>query len=157
MEKGTIFNIGEAKGDWFDFFESSINIKTGDIIYDDPKPGTGRICVRNISVFLRETQRNREKKTAIVRNTGTRAMEQIELLQTSEEEAQEREDAFDYAIVDFENLFDAKGKPIECTRENKLILITIPVFDRFLARCFEIQQNVSTIQAEVAEKNLSTP
>ncbi|GAH16387.1 unnamed protein product, partial [marine sediment metagenome] len=77
--------------------------------------------------------------------------------QTAEQEAQEREDAFDYAITDFENFFDAKGKPIKCSKENKIKLMAIPVFDRFIARCFELQQNATKIQTEVTEKNSSTP
>ena len=84
-------------------------------------------------------------------------MEQVELLQTPQEEAQEREDGIDYAITDFENLFNGNGKPIKCTKENKMELMVIPVFDRFIARCFELQQNASKIQAKVAEKNSSKP
>lgn len=157
MEKGIIFNLDEAVGDWFEFFESRIDIRTGDISYDDPKPGTGRVCLRDMTVFMRERRRNRKMKTQFVRNPGSRAMEQVECLQTAEEEAQDREDAFDYAITDFENFFDAKGKPIKCTKENKIKLLAIPVFDRFVAHCFEIQQNASRIQAEVTEKNSPTP
>lgn len=157
MEKGTIFDLDEVTGDWFEFFESRIDIKTGDITYDDPKPGTGKVCLRNIGIFMRERQRSRKKEYQFVPNTRSRAMEHVELLQSPEEETKEREDAFDYAITGLENFFDAKEKPIKCTRENKLKLLAIPVFDRFLARCFELQQNASTIQTEVAEKNSSTP
>lgn len=158
MEKGIIFDLDEAKGDWFDFFESRIDIKTGEITYDDPKPGTGRVCLRDMSAFLRKKQRSRKKEYAVVLNTKTRGMEKIESTeQTGEEEAQERDDLYDYAIMGLENFFDAKGKPIKCTKENKLKLLAIPVFDRFIARCFELQQNASKIQAKVAEKNSSTP
>lgn len=158
MDKGIIFNLDEGVGDWFEFFESRIDIKTGDVTYDDPKPGTGRVCLRDMGVFMRERQRTRKKKYEFVLNPRTRAMEKVESTeQTAEEEAQEREDAFDYAITGFENFFDTKGKPIKCTRENKLKLLAIPVFDRFVARCFEIQQNASKIQAEVTEKNSSIP
>ena len=157
MEKGIVFNLDEAAGDWFEFFESTIDIKTGDITYDDPKPGTGKVRIRDMGPFLREKKRSRPKKTEFVLNRNSRGMEQVELLQTSEEEAQEREDAMDYAITGLESLFDKKGKPIKCTRENKMALLAIPVFDRFVARCFELQQNASRIQAEVTEKNSSTP
>lgn len=157
MDKGVIFNLDEATGDWFEFFESTIDIKTGDIAYEDPKPGTGKVRIRDMGPFLREKKRSRKKETEFVLNRNSRAMEQVELLQTSEEEAQEREDAMDYAITGLENFFDAKGKPIKCTKENKMALLAIPVFDRFVARCFELQQNASRIQAEVAEKNSSTP
>ena len=157
MDKGISFNLDDGTGDWFEFFESRIDIKTSDITYDDPKPGTGRVCLRDMGPFYREKQRNRKKKYQFVRNPGSRAMEQVELLQSPEEDAQEREDAFDYAITDFENFFDANGKAIKCTRENKLKLLAVPVFDRFIARCFELQQNASKIQAKVAEKNSPTP
>ena len=158
MENGITFNLDEATGDWFEFFESRIDIRTGDITYDDPKPGTGRVCIRDMGPFWRERLRSRKKKFEFVRNPSTRAMERVEYYdQTPEEEAKEREDAFDYAITDFDNFFDAKGKPIKCTRENKIRLIAIPVFDRFLTRCFELQQNASKIQAKAAEKNSSTP
>ena len=158
MDKGTIFDLDETKGDWFDFFESTIDIKTGDITYDDPKPGTGRVCLRNMSVFVRERNRNRKKKYEFVLNSSTRSMQKVESTeQTAEEEAQERDDAFDYAITHFENFFDAKGKTIECIRENKIKLLAIPVFDRFIARCFELQQNANKMQSQVIEKNSSTP
>lgn len=159
MEKGIIFNLDETAGDWFDFFESRVDLKTGEVTYDDPKPGTGRVCLRNMAVFMRKRQRSRKKEHDFVLNTNSRAMERVEYLkpQTAEEEAQEREDAFDYAITGLEDFFDGKGKPIKCTRENKLELLAIPVFDRFIARCFEIQQNASKIQTQVAEKNSSTP
>lgn len=158
MDKGIIFNLDEIAGDWFEFFESTIDIKTGDITYDEPKSGTGRVCIRDMGPFWRERLRNRKKKGEFVRNPSTRAMERVEYYdQTAEEEAQERENAFDYAITDFENFFDAKGKPIKCTKENKIKLLAIPVFDRFVARCFELQQNATKIQTEVMEKNSSTP
>ena len=158
MDKGIIFDLDKATGDWFDFFESRIDIKTGEITYDDPKPRTGRVCLRNMQAFLRERQRNRKKTYEVVLNLKTRGMEKIESTeQTAEEEAQERDDAMDYAITDFQDFYDKKKNLIECTRENKLKLLAIPVFDRFIARCFEMQQNVSKIQAQVTEKNSPTP
>jgi len=158
MTKGTMFNLDEASGDWFDFFESQIDIKTGEVSYDDPGSENGRVCLREMRPFWQERQRNRKKKHKFVLNSATRAMERVEYYdQTPEEEGQERDDAFDYAIINFEDFFDVKGKPIKCTRENKLKLIAIPVFDRFIARCFELQQNARKIQAEVTEKNSLTP
>jgi len=158
MENGITIDLDEATGDWFEFFESRIDIRTGEISYDDPKLGTGRVCIRDMGPFLQERQRSRKKKYTFVRNPSTRAMERVEYYdQTAEEEAQEREDAIDYAITGLENFFDAKGKPIKCTRENKIKLLAIPVFDRFLSRCFELQQNASRIQAKVTEKNSSIP
>ena len=76
---------------------------------------------------------------------------------TAEEEQKERDDAFDYSIVDLKDFYDSNKKPIECTRENKLKLVALPVFDRFMARCIMIQQDAKGKHVEVTEKNSSTP
>ena len=55
-----------------------------------------------------------------------------------EEGKAERDDAWDYAITGIENFKDSKGKIITCTRENKLALMKVPVFDRLVARCLQI-------------------
>ena len=159
MEKGTTFNLEDTQGDWFEFFESRIDQKTGEIIYDDPIPGSGQVCIRDTREFWQERLAKRKKKHTFVLNQATRAMERVEYYgeMTAEEDQKEREDAFDYSIVDFKLFYDRNKKPIECTRENKLKLIAIPVFDRFVARCIIIQQEVKGKQAEEIEKNSSTP
>jgi hypothetical protein len=155
---GTQFDLDKTEGDWFDYFDSTVDTGTGEVSYDDPLPNGGRACIKPMGPFWQERQRTRKRKHRFIQNTKTRAMEQVECNeQTGEEEYQERCDAFDYAITGLENFFDRNGKPIECTRENKLKLIAIPSFDRFLARCFEIQQGASEVRASVIEKNLPTP
>ena len=65
MEKGTVFDLEEKQGDWFDFFESRIDQKTGEIIYDDPIPGSGRACFRDTRIFWQERLAKRKKKRVL--------------------------------------------------------------------------------------------
>ena len=153
--QGSIIDLS-VEGEWFPYFESKIDFTDdGEVIYFDPKPGAARICLRSLIPFWEERTRKRVKKHETVLNPKTRAMERIEYYesQTAEEEARERDDALDYGIVNIERFFDAKKKPINCTRENKLLLMTVPVFARCVNRCWQLQQNSDKAQAEAAEKN----
>jgi len=156
---GTVFDFKESEGDWFEYFESSFDMKTGEIIYDDPKPGTGRACFRSTMPFVKEHEDKREIVKSHVFNPKTRAMDYEEhpKSRTPEEKQQYNDDMYDYAIVGLENFFDAEGNALECTRENKLKLAKVPVFDRFMARCMELQLNAKSKQAEVTEKNSKIP
>jgi len=159
VTKGVVVDIDESNGDWFDFFESNIDLNTGNIVYEDPKPGTGKACFRPSRPLVMERVANRKKESEFVLNPKTRAMEKVEFYksQTVEEQQKEQDDMTDYVITDLENFYDAKGNPIECTRENKLTLAKVPVFDRFMARCMEIQMNSNIKQAEKEKKNLPKP
>lgn len=160
MNKGITFDLKENnEGTWFDFFESRIDLDTGDIVYDDPISDTGRACFRPARPFLEKRLSKREKISEIVLNPKTRAMERIESYKvlTPAEERQEREDLIDYTFIGLEDFFEPDGAPIECTRENKIALVKNPVFDRFMARCMELQLNVNIKQAETSEKNSETP
>ena len=42
---------------------------------------------------------------------------------------------------------------IDCTRENKLKLMRVPVFDRFIARCLEMLANSGVKEKEDEQKN----
>jgi len=155
--KGTVFNldIEESEGDWFDFFESRIDLDSGEIIYDDPKPGTGRACFRSVMPFLEKCAETRKRKFQFVLNPRTRSMERVEYYEplSSEEQKKQNEDMYDYAIVGLERFFDAQGNALECTRENKLKLSKVKVFDRYMARCMELQTNSKAERQGASEKN----
>ena len=68
-----------------------------------------------------------------------------------EEVKKRSDDVWDYSITAWEGLLNAKGKPIECNRTNKLKLMAIPEFDRFIGRCLQMLGDAKT-KAE-AEKN----
>lgn len=64
---------------------------------------------------------------------------------------------WDFCIVDWENIYDAKGKKIPCTIENKLLLMkhSIP-FATFVGECLEKLNTDTLAMKTVAEKNSST-
>jgi len=63
------------------------------------------------------------------------------------------DDIWDYAITSWEGLLNAKGKAIECNRANKLKLMAIPEFDRFIGRCLQMLGDASVKAKEELEKN----
>lgn len=149
-----VFDLDSSQGEWFRFFESRIN-ERGEFIYDDPTPDAGRICIRSIGPFLDRIQAKRKRKFEWVLNPSTRSMERVGYYedQTPEDLKKEREDIWDYAITGIEDFFDVKGDPILCTRENKVKLMTFPVFDRFVARCLQTLSASGVKTKEEAEKN----
>ena len=159
--KGTVFDFKKTEGDWFDYFESHINIQEGEVIYDEPIPGTGQARFRSTFPFIQEftKKREKEKQSKFVLNTKSKAMEWVEWIPslTVAEQKQYTEDMVDYACTGLERFFDAEGNALECTRENKLKLSDVPMFDRFMARCLELQTNARIKQKEVAEKNSKKP
>jgi hypothetical protein len=111
MTEGTILNLEESQGDWFDFFESHVDLSTGDIIYDNPKPDTGSICFRPTRPFILERMSKRKKDSKFVLNPRTRGMERVEFDKTlTPEEAQiEQDDLVDFAITGIKKFFDMEG------------------------------------------------
>jgi hypothetical protein len=155
MSKGTVFEFGESRGDWFKFFDSEVDLQSGEIMYSEPRADAGEICIRSVSPFWREKVEGRKKESEFVFNPKTRAMEKVSYTVelTPEEEAKERDDSYDYCITGFRNLFDGEGNEILCTRENKMKLMSVPRFERFILKCLEIQINTANSEKEDAEKN----
>jgi len=153
-KKGTVLNIGD-EGNWFSFFESSQDMTNGDITYADPVEGAGQICIRDPQPFWVEKAGSRKKKAEFVLNPKSRAMERVEYDTplTAKEEAQERDDSIDFMVVSFKDFYDKNEKPIKCTRENKLVLMSVSVFARCVGRCLELSRNEVSKRAEVIEKN----
>jgi len=150
-----IFDIDKQnEGEWFTYFKSRVNEK-GEIEYDEPEPNAGRICVRSITPKLEELQASRKRKHEFVFNPSTRSMERVGYYdELPPEEVRKRsDDIWDYAITSWEGLFNAKGKPIECNRINKLKLMAIPEFDRFIGRCLQMLGDASVKAKEELEKN----
>lgn len=159
--KGTVFDFKETEGVWFDYFESHIDLQEGGVIYDKPIAGTGQARFRSTRPFIQEfaKKREKEKQTKFVLNTKSKAMEWVEWIPslTVDEQKQYADDMVDYACTGLERFFDAEGNALECTRENKLKLVNVPVFDRFMARCLLIQASARIQQEEASEKNLKKP
>jgi len=141
-------------GEWFQFFTSHIDVNTGEVVYDDPIDGGPRIQIRDMRTFIRERIKERKMQVDNVVNPKTRSMERIRYPKelSAQEEKQEREDLIDYMVVNFEGFKDKKTKTfIENTRENKIKMMDLPIFDRCVSSC---QQKLSdsSIQEAVAEQ-----
>ena len=152
----TVFDLAkDEQGDWFPYFDSHVDPSSGEIVYDDPKDGAAEFRIRSMAPFFDEKRKDRKKEYKMVLNPSTRAMERVGYYPDLPPDKAEREneDAWDYAITGIKNAFAANGKEITCTRKNKLALIEIPAFMRFILRVFEIM-SVSGVKArEATEKN----
>ncbi len=150
-----IFDIEQqSEGDWFTFFESRIN-ERGEVIYDDPKPEAGRVRIRSIAPIIEANQAKRKRKFEWVLNTATREMQRGGYYEelTPEQAQQERNDVWNHAITGIENFKDKRGIVIACTPENKVKLMAVPVFDRFVARCLQLLSGAGVKEKEEQEKN----
>ena len=149
--------INSQEGEWFPFQNSKIDPLTGEPVFDDPV-SDAKVQIRSMTPFFEERIAKRKRQTEHVMNPKTRAMERIAYyVELSIEESRaERDDAFDFSITGIEGFKDSKdGKIIVCTRENKLALMKVPVFDRFFARCQQLLSS-SGVKEQV-EKNSLTP
>ena len=153
-----VFDLEQQnEGEWFPFFESHIDDK-GEIVYDDPKPDSGRVRIRSMAPIIEKQIEGRKRNYQFALNPQSRAMERVGYFEELplDQAKKDRDDVWDYVITDFEGLFDAKGKEIECTRENKLKLIAIPMFDRFISKCLRMLSDSGVKVKEEQEKNSSS-
>src|SRR3990172_2631501 len=149
------FDLSGVQGEWFKFFRSEIK-ENGDVMYLYPEDDAGRVCLR---IAAPETMDNiqaqtRKKVKEFVHNPKTRAMERVEYFdQTDAQEKKERELIWDYAIQAWEGILDKDGEEIQCTTENKLKLMNIPQFARFVGRCLQMISGSNAQAEEAAGKN----
>jgi len=143
-------------GVWFPFQNSHLNKETDEWVFDEPiaKENGPRVKVRLIFPFVKKRFAERKKEVEYKLNTKTRKMDRDvhykEL--TPEEEQKATDDTWDYAIIDFEN-FKNKGEIIKCTRENKLRMMEVPIFDRFIGHCLKILEGSEAEEIKATEKN----
>jgi hypothetical protein len=152
----TLFNLEkEDQGDWFAFFSSRFDPATGEVIYDKPEEGAAEFRIRNMQPFWEDIWEGRKKEHKMVVNPLSRSMERVGYYEDlpADEARKENDDAWDYSITGIKDAFSAPGVPIECTRENKLALIEMPVFVRFVRQVFEIISEAGVKQKEDSEKN----
>jgi len=151
---GQIFTEAPEEGTWIPFFGSSVG-EDGKVKYDDPVKGGAEFRIRSTKKFYEERLKTRKRESSMAVNTISRSMEKVVSFkdQTPAELIAEYEDALDYSITGIRNAFWDKDTPIKCTKEDKLRLKNIAVFDRFLARAIELLDEGAVKQAEAVEKN----
>lgn len=148
----------QEEGEWFYYFASHIDQKTGEIVYDDPVKDA-RVKIRSLAPYIEQQFAARKKQKEHVLNPKTHSMERIEYYPdlSPKEVIDERENTWDYVIQGFEGFQDKKTKKeIACTRENKIKLMKLPIFDRFIARCLQLLSDAGVQTGEVERKNSLT-
>lgn len=141
------------EGQWFQFFESEVLPDGSTIKYHDPKPDAGWFQIRQGTTEILDAIRQKtqgERQVNFVPNPNTRQMERVISYDQSPEQAkQEREMMWDYSIVSWRDIKDGKGEELPVTLENKMRLLNVLIFLRFLNRCLEIIGE----QMEASQKN----
>jgi hypothetical protein len=146
---------GETPGEWFKFFRSEIK-ENGETVFLEPEAGAGRVRLRIATPEVIESiqAQTRKKVAEFVYNKHTRAMDRwTGYDQTPEQEKRERELIWDHAIQGWEGMLDVNGIEIPCMLENKLKLMNVPQFARFVGRCLQLITGANAGAAEEAEKN----
>jgi hypothetical protein len=152
----TVFEQTKEQGDWFSFFDSRIDISSGDIIYDIPLEGSAEFCFRNPGPFWEEQRKGRKKEYKMVLNTSSKAMERVGYYPdlSPELEKEERDSSWDYVITGMRNARWTKDGPeMECTRENKLKLLKNSAFLRFANRVLQLILETGVNHKENESKN----
>ena len=152
----TVFDFTkDDQGDWFAFFNSRFDQATGEIVYEKPEEGAAEFRIRSMAPFWEQRRKGRKKQYQMVLNPATRAMERVGYFEDIPADQSEKEnaEAWDYAITGWKNALDASGNQIECNSENKLKMIEIPAFLRFVGRVFQLLAEAGIKQAEASEKN----
>ena len=142
-------------GEWFPFFKSEVR-PDGEVEYSEPEKDSGRVCLRiaDSDTLERIQAETRKKVSENVYNPKTRAMERVAYFdQTVAQEKRERELIWDHAIVDWEGILDSAGNPIPCTLENKMKLMNVPLFARFVGRCLQLISGAAEETKETEIKN----
>ena len=151
-----LFNLDQNEGEWFPFQNSKIDPLTGEPVFDDPVTDA-KVQIRSITPFFEERIAKRKRQAEHVMNPKTRQMERISFYTelSLEESKVERDDAFDFAITGIEGIKDSKtGRLLKNTREDKLALMKVPVFDRFFARCQQLLSS-SGVKEQVEKNSVS--
>ena len=145
----------EAKGEWFKFFLVTVK-EDGERVFHKPEEDAGRVCLRPASreIIAEAESKTMKKVSEFVLNPKTKEMERVVYYdQTPEQKKQENEMLWDYTIVDWENLLDKEGNQIPCTRDNKIKLMNVLMFARFINRCLEILSGAEDNKEEQERKN----
>ena len=132
------FNLKDLNpGSWFKFDENDLE--------------SGSICLRVLNAGKLAEIRDKTIKT------------QVEYHSDNRHEYQDMDNAardriiWDYCIVGWQDLIDDEENPIECTTENKIMLMNGHIgFSMFVEHCLEKLNKLNEVHDEYLEKNLSS-
>jgi len=149
-----LLNLNQ-EGEKFDFFNSTVNPQTLDVDYDEPVKDGPWMILKPGQAFWEKKLASRTKKVEHVLNPKTRQMERNTFYPelSPADEKKEREEFWDYCIVDFGGFKDQNGKVLKVTKETKVAMVKVPVVERFITRCFQIIGTAEVAAKEAEEKN----
>ena len=130
----TTFDLDSDVGKWFELEDG------------------GRICLKNMTADdLKEIRKQTVKKRVDFKKVdGTPGRFEYEEVDRDLENVL----FWEKVIVDWENFFDIKKKPIPCTKENKLLLMgRSQKFIKIVTDFLKVLTEDDSEQAERAEKN----
>jgi len=148
-------NLEIEEGEWFNFFSSHIDPETTEVVYDEPD-SEAKVKLRSMMPFFEERhlKRKREVERFLNKKTGTYERTSFYPDLTPEQEKAEREDAWDYAIMEWEKFRNPKTKEsYPVNRETKIAFMRVPVFNRFVNKCLLVIDGSKAVQKEAVEKN----
>ena len=125
------------------------NLNSGEwFFFDDKKPDDGRINIRILS----------HGKLAEVREKAFKTKREwhgsVKREWTETDDSVRDRIVWDYCIVDWENLEDEDGNPIECNTDNKLLLMNNqPRFAALVENCLNRLNEQEQIYRDYLEKN----
>lgn len=133
-----LFDLDTESGETFPFFRTEI-LENGEVkCFEPDKDEACRVTLRLASPDVLENIYKKTRTPVIDRtlNTKSRSMERIkDYDQTPEQIKEERVLTWDYAIVGWEGVLDKHKTPVDCTTENKMRMMEIPIFGRFVGQC----------------------
>jgi hypothetical protein len=116
--------------------------------FDHPDHEGSRICIRVLSSAILEKINKKTMRMKVEYRRGQRfEAEQVD-------EKKRNELTWTYCIVDWEGIYDENGTEIECTDENKILLMqNAPTFTRWMGDSLETLNEEGAQRLEGAEKN----
>ena len=116
--------------------------------FNDDNEDDGGICMRVLSLAETTTLDKRFKKVKVEYKRGNRfEVEKVD--DVGYDKAM-----WDVVILDWKEVCDGEGKPLECTKENKYMLMQGSVaFATFITEKTEVLSKMSILDSEDAAKN----
>jgi len=119
--------------------------------FDDSDPESGKICIRVLTSRKLAEIRDKTIKTSYEYKHGQRFENQ------KPNHGLRDEIIWDYCIVNWKDLVNDDDEPIECTTENKLMLMNDHIgFSLFVEGCLDKLNQEAEVLSEYREKNLSS-
>lgn len=118
--------------------------------FDENEPEKGGVCVRVCTAEELERIEKASSKKKVEYKHGQR----FEVKDVNDRKYDKL--LWDFCIVDWDNVQDGDGNEMQCTAENKVVIMKKSLaFSRFVSDALETLQETTAAEAEADEKNSS--